>query len=215
MQKSTTHNSFMNLQGGAITAQDTVTLCTGSPSLLMQLEEDLSFVSADDNPLGVKSGSSILTTNTLNTGSRIKVESFNAQGCSSFSPEIVVQIVDNPIISLTSTAYASSASSSTFCEGESMTFTVTSTSAISTYTFSIGGTPQLVTTTNTFTPAPLLSSTTSVSVMVETAGCTATETLDMFLNEITSSGTIGQASATVCVGEVPPAFTTYASIPWE
>ena len=93
-----------------------------------------------------------------------------------------------------------------------MTFTVTSTSAISTYTFSIGGTPQLVTTTNTFTPAPLLSSTTSVSVFVQTAaGCTATETLDMFLNEITSSGNIGQASATVCVGEIPPAFTNVAS----
>ena len=70
----------------------------------------------------------------------------------------------------------------------------------------------MVTTTNTFTPAPLLSSTTSVSVMVETAGgCTATETLDMFLNEITSSGNIGQASATVCVGEIPPAFTNIAS----
>ena len=165
----------------------------------------------DDNPIGVKSGSSVLTTNTLITGNRIKVESFNAIGCSSLSDEIVVQIVDNPIISLTSTAYASSASSSTFCEGESITFTVTSTSAISTYTFSIGGTPQLVTTTNTFIPPPL-SSTTSVSVMVETAGgCTATETLDMYLNEITSSGNIGQASATVCVGEVPPAFTNVAS----
>ena len=33
----------------------------------------------------------------------------------------------------------------------------------------------------------------------------------MFLNEITSSGTIGQASATVCVGEIPPAFTNIAS----
>ena len=70
----------------------------------------------------------------------------------------------------------------------------------------------MVTTTNTFTPAPILSSTTSVSVMVETAGgCTATETLDMYLNEITSSGNIGQASATVCVGEIPPAFTNVAS----
>ena len=70
----------------------------------------------------------------------------------------------------------------------------------------------MVTTTNTFTPAPILSSTTSVSVMVETAGgCTATETLDMYLNEITSSGNIGQASATVCVGEIPPAFTNIAS----
>ena len=94
----------------------------------------------DDNPIGVKSGSSVLTTSTLITGNRIKVESFNAIGCSSLSDEIFVQIVDNPIISLTSTAFASSASSSTFCEGESITFNVTSTSAISTYTFSIGGT---------------------------------------------------------------------------
>ena len=51
-----------------------------------------------------------------------------------------------------------------------------------------------------------------MSVLAETAaGCTATQTLDMFLNEITSSGTIGQVSATVCVGETPPAFTNNAS----
>ena len=57
-----------------------------------------------------------------------------------------------------------------------------------------------------------MSSTTSVSVRVETAsGCTTTETLDMFLNEITSSGNIGQASATICAGETPPAFTNVAS----
>ena len=127
------------------------TLCAG---------EDVTFVATgggteflfylDDNPIGVKSGSSVLTTNTLITGNRIKVESFDAIGCSSLSDEIVVQIVDNPIISLTSTAFASSASSSTFCEGESITFNVTSTSAISTYTFSIGWYLQLVTTTNKY-----------------------------------------------------------------
>ena len=66
----------------------------------------------------MKSGSSTLSTSTLITGNRIKVETFDAIGCSSFSDEIVVQIVDNPIISLTSTAFASSASSSTFCEGD-------------------------------------------------------------------------------------------------
>ena len=57
-----------------------------------------------------------------------------------------------------------------------------------------------------------MSSTTSVSVRVETAaGCTASQTLDMFLNEITSSGNIGQVSATICAGETPPAFTNVAS----
>ena len=205
--------STLQVQGTAISAPATLTLCAG---------EDVTFVATgggteflfylDNNPIGVKSGSSILTTNTLITGNRIKVESFDAIGCSSLSDEIVVQIVDNPIISLTSTAFASSASSSTFCEGESITFNVTSTSAISTYTFIVGSTAVSVTTNNFYTAIPPLSSTTSVSVRVETAsGCTATETLDMFLNEITSSGNIGQASATICAGETPPAFTNVAS----
>ena len=146
------------------------------------------------------------------TGNRIKVESFDAIGCSSLSDEIFVQIVDNPIISLTSTAFASSASSSTFCEGEAITFTASSTSAIATYTFVIGAVSVQSSTSNIYVTVPPLSSTISVSVRAETAsGCTATETLDMFLNEITSSGNIGQASATICAGETPPAFTNVAS----
>ena len=101
----------LQAQGGAITAQDTVTLCTGESITFNATGGGVEFLFyLDDNPLGVKTGSSILTTSTLITGNRIKVESFNAQGCSSFSPEIEVQIVDNPVISLTSTAFASSAS---------------------------------------------------------------------------------------------------------
>ena len=204
--------STLQVQGTAISAPATLTLCAG---------EDVTFVATggterlfylDNNPLGVKSGSSTLSTSTLITGNRIKVETFDAIGCSSFSDEIVVQIVDNPIISLTSTAFASSASSSTFCEGDSITFNVTSTSAIATYTFIVGSSAVSVTTNNFYTTVPPLSSTTSVSVRVETAaGCTASQTLDMFLNDITSSGNIGQVSTTICAGETPPAFTNVAS----
>ena len=206
--------STLQVQGTAISAPATLTLCAG---------EEVTFNAAgggaaeflfylDNNPLGVKSGSSTLSTSTLITGNRIKVESFDAIGCSSFSDEIVVQIVDNPVISLTSTAFASSASSSTFCEGEAITFNVTSTSAIATYTFIVGSSAVSVTTNNFYTTVPPLSSTISVSVRAETAaGCTATQTLKMFLNEITSSGNIGQASATICAGETPPAFTNVAS----
>ena len=61
----------------------------------MPLEEELSFLFyKDNNPLGVRSGSSNLATSALITGNRIKVESFNAAGCSSFSPEIVIQTVE-------------------------------------------------------------------------------------------------------------------------
>ena len=204
--------STLQVQGTAISAPATITLCAG---------EDITFVATggverlfylDNNPLGVKSGSSTLSTSTLITGNRIKVETFDAIGCSSFSDEIVVQIVDNPIISLTSTAFASSASSSTFCEGESITFTASSTSAIATYTFIVGAVSVQSSTSNIYTTVPPLSSTISVSVRAETAaGCTATQTLNMFLNEITSSGNIGQASATICAGETPPAFTNVAS----
>ena len=85
----------MQVQGTAISAPATITLGAG---------EDITFVATggverlfylDNNPLGVKSGSSTLSTSTLITGNRIKVETFDAIGCSSFSDEIVVQIVDN------------------------------------------------------------------------------------------------------------------------
>ena len=102
-----------------------------SPILLMQLEEELSFYSIKTTIR--QSGSSNLATSALITGDRTRHN--NECGCSSFSPEIVIQTVDNPVISLTSTAFASSASSSTFCEGKSITFTASSTSAIATYTF--------------------------------------------------------------------------------
>ena len=148
----------------------------------------------------------------VNHSSKLSLFGLPKLSANSFSDEIVVQIVDNPIISLTSTAFASSASSSAFCEGEAITFNVTSTSAIATYTFIVGSSAVSVTTNNFYTTVPPLSSTTSVSVRVETAsGCTASQTLDMFLNEITSSGNIGQASTTICAGETPPAFTNVAS----
>ena len=163
----------------------------------------------DDNPLGVKSGSSIFTTNTLITGSRIKVESFNAQGCSSFCRDRGSD-VNNPIISLTSTAYASSASSSTFCEGILLPLLCyLYLCDISLYFFYREDLPQLVTTTNAFTPAPIcLCHVCDGRNLGE--DLSATETLDMYF-VIASSGNIGQASATVCVGEIPPAFTNIAS----
>ena len=64
----------LQAQGGAITAQDTVTLCTGESITFNATGGGAEFLFyLDDNPIGVKSGSSVLTTNTLITGSRIKV----------------------------------------------------------------------------------------------------------------------------------------------
>ena len=83
-----------------------------------------------------------LVTNTLIDGQVVTVESFTTTstgGCSSISPGITMSVGGNPDVFLTSTAYASSASSSTFCDGEAITFTASSTSAIATYTFMVGG----------------------------------------------------------------------------
>ena len=131
-------------------------------------------------------------------------------GCSSFSPGITMSVGVNPNVSLTSTAFASSASSSTFCDGEAITFTATSTSGINLHFFSWGA-PQQIGTSNSFSPAAF-SSTVSVAVRVETAaGCIATDTLDLFYNDIDVKGTIGQVSTTLCPNETPPAFTNDAA----
>ena len=128
------------------------------------------------------------------------------------SPGITMSVVANPDVFLTSTAYASSASSSTFCEGESITFTASSTSAIATYTFIVGSSAVSVTTNNFYTTPIPFTSTTSVSVRVQTpAGCVATDTLDLFYNDIDVKGTIGQVSSTLCPNEIPPVFTNVAS----
>ena len=111
----------------------------------------------DDNPIGVRSDSSILTTSTLIPGSKVKVKSWTTNtatggGCSSFSPEILINTSLDPTISLTSDAYSLTSTNSIFCQGDSITFTASSTSAISTFTFSVGGITYQNSTTNIFEP---------------------------------------------------------------
>ena len=202
------------LQAGAVAAPDTVAIC-GSEMVTFTATNGQSWrFYIDGNPVGARSTNANLVTNTLIDGQVVTVESFTTTstgGCSSMSPGITMSVGANPDVSLTSTAFASSASSSTFCDGEAITFTATSTSGISTYTFMVGGASQKIGPSNTFSP-PAFSSTVSVAVRVETAGgCTATDTLDLFYNDIDVTGTIGQVSTTICPGETPPAFTNDAA----
>ena len=215
IQIAVSESPVSQLQVGGVSAPDTIAVC-GSETVTFTATNGNSWrFYIDGQPVGARSTNFELATNTLIDGQVVTVESFTTTstgGCSSMSPGITVSVGANPDVFLTSTAYASSPSSSTFCEGESITFTASSTSAIATYTFMVGSSAVSVTTNNFYTTVPPLSSTTSVSVRVETAvGCTASQTLEMFLNEITSSGNIGQASATICSGETPPAFTNVAS----
>ena len=58
----------------------------------------------------------------------------------------------DPTISLTSDAYSLTSTNSVFCQGDSITFTASSTSAISTFTFSVGGITYQNSSTNIFEP---------------------------------------------------------------
>ena len=120
---------------------------------------------------------------TLIDGSRIKVKSWTTNtatggGCSSFSPEILINTSLDPTISLTSDAYSLTSTNSIFCEGDAITFTASSTSAIATYTFSVGGITYQSSSTNIFqpanlTPAILIPNGANVVVIATTSlGCT-------------------------------------------
>ena len=106
--------------------------------LLQQMDYHLDFY-IDGQPVGARSTIPNFATNTLIDGQVVTVQSFTTTsatgGCSSMSPGITMNVGANPDVFLTSTAYASSPSSSTFCDGEAITFTASSTSAIATYTF--------------------------------------------------------------------------------
>ena len=120
----------------------------------------------------------------------------------------IVNLATPSQVNLSSTAL----SNTDFCEGESITFTATSTSDIVTYTFYVGGVSVQNSPTNIFTPSSVLSSSVSVSVVGLTAdSCSTSNTLYMFYNDVTVKGTIGQASSTVCPNEIPPPFTNVVS----
>ena len=130
------------------------------PITLTQLEEVYISIYVDGLPVGPRSDSSILTTNTLAEGSRVSVKSWTTStatgnGCSSFSPEFFIGFNTNPVISLVSNAYSLTSTNSIFCQGDDITFTASSTSAISTYTFSLGGVTYQASSTNIFQPSLL------------------------------------------------------------
>ena len=215
IQIAVSESPVSQLQVGGVSAPDTIAVC-GSETVTFTATNGNSWrFYIDGQPVGARSTNFELATNTLIDGQVVTVESFTTTstgGCSSMSPGITVSVGANPDVFLTSTAYASSPSSSTFCEGESITFTASSTSAIATYTFIVGSSAVSVTTNNFYTTPIPFSSTTSVSVRVQTAaGCIATDTLDLFYNDIDVKGTIGQISSTLCPNEIPPAFTNVAS----
>ena len=98
-----------------------------------------------------------------------------------------------------------------FCEGDSITFTASSTSAISTYTFSVGGVTYQTSSTNIFepsnlTPPILITDGAEVVVIAETIdSCSASATILMNEN-LVSPGLINTTSNTICFGEAAPSI---------
>ena len=95
-----------------------------------------------------------------------------------FTRDIFVIRSTSPVVSLVSDAYSLTSTNSFFCEGDSITYTASSTSAITTYTFSVGGITYQSSSTNIFqphnlTPSILITDNAEVVVIAETVdSCT-------------------------------------------
>ena len=193
---------------GTRTASDTLVICPGE---LVNFQATggatYRFIGQGGVTLQSRSASSTFSTNTLNNLNTVQVEVFNAGGCSSFSDLITINI--GPGSGAPNLQTTASTLNNTFCTGDVVTMTATSTIAGSNFRFSVNGSiQQNFSVANTF--IPILNTPDAVTgnyvVLVEVnspGGCTVTDTLTLFENVISSVGTLTTASSTICSGEVP------------
>ena len=193
---------------GTRTASDTLVICPGE---LVNFQATggatYRFIGQGGVTLQSRSASSTFSTNILNNLNTVQVEVFNAGGCSSFSDLITINI--GPGSGAPNLQTTNSTLNNTFCTGDVVTMTATSTIAGSNFRFSVNGSiQQNFSGANTF--IPILNTPDVVTgnyiVLVEVnspGGCTVTDTLTLFENVISSVGTLTTASSTICSGEVP------------
>ena len=130
----------------------------------------------------------------------------NPNACSTQSSAVIVIVTSQPIVDV----FATSIISNTFCAGDSVDFRITPTGA-ATYEYNVSNIPgwNNLGATSTFTvnmlnPTVNGSDNVTVTVRVTTAGgCTSTNTIFLFENEIIDPGTISSTTTTVCSGQEP------------
>ncbi len=181
---------------------DTLTICPG---------EEVTFTASGGQSYRfLVGGVEVQARGTANTYSttlllindRVTVEIFDAVtgGCLTETEEIIIDYSPTPLVGLTSSAIAD-----TFCSDDDILFTANSNIPNSTYDFYVDGFRVFgPSTTSTFTAvAGTVEDLDDVSVIITSpAGCSATASLTMFENEITSVGTLTTISPTICSGDV-------------
>jgi hypothetical protein len=137
--------------------------------------------------------------------SRVYVRVFEniTGGCFTDSDEVIIQITPQPTISLVSDQLAN-----TFCTGDDVIITSTSSIPGSNFEFFVNGTSYQDSTLGTFSPtlnAPnAINGGDIVTVIVTTpGGCSSTSSLTMIENIITPQAVPTTVSPTICSGDIP------------
>ena len=187
---------------GEVLATASLTICAGaSPEFYASGVGAVAYqFFAGGVSLGASSTVTSFTSSSLSNGENITVRTFNAAGCSSDSNPI--EIVEQAVPAV---QFASSlVDNVTFCSNTAITFTATGTGATN-YEFKVGGVTRKNSADNFYlAPAGSISDANLVEVIVTGGGgCTATSSLTMVENAITTVGTITTATSTICSGETP------------
>ena len=191
---------------GEVTATGTLTVCVGETAYFYgsgtgaaEYQFLIGGVEAQ-----ARSAVSTYTSSGLNTGDQVTVRTYNAAGCFVESDIINIVTTTPPVIDFAS----SLPDNITFCSNTAITFTASSTGAAN-YNFTIdGGSVQSGASSTFLAVAGTVSDSTVVGVIVTgPSGCTASTTLTLVENKITTVGTIATVSSTICSGQVPAPIT--------
>ena len=189
--------------GGSVTGSSTLTICPGELVTFSATGgASYEYTTSGGTVLQARSTSNTYSSTTLVNNDTVRVTVFDqvAGGCSSETE--VITIVDGlaPAITLISDQLAD-----TFCTGDDIIITSTSSVAGSTFTFYVEGVLQFgPSTTSSYTAlAGSIEDLDEVSVVVTSpGGCSVTSSVTFFENSISTVGTLTTATPTICSGDV-------------
>ena len=194
---------------GTISGNSSMTICDGDEVVFTGSGGASYEFTVDNITRQVRSNQSTFTTTSLLNNEVVRVIVYDqltgTSACNSTSDPITVNVTPIPTVTL-----SSDATGDTFCAGDEVNFTATSSVASATYSFSIGGTVRQTGATPTFTPTDyvaFLNDGDQIAVTVTSlAGCSASTSITLSQNLVTP-GTIQTASLTICSGGTPSALT--------
>jgi hypothetical protein len=147
---------------------------------------------------------------------RLVYATFMGVQCQSTAPLAASNVITVTVNPNASASLNVTALNNTICDGEDVIVDASASSDANSYLFYINGNPYgSVQPTPTLTiPASALSDNATITVRAYFgaggAGCSSLDDLVIRVNEITGSNTIGN-SQSVCIGEIPSAFTNLAT----